>query len=82
MRAELIRIGNSRGIRIPKGLIEQCRLGDGVELSLENNRIVIFPSRVVRQGWEQAFQAAASGKDELLLEEISENDFDRDEWQW
>ena len=82
MRTELIRIGNSRGVRIPKPLIEQCRLGDTVELHVERDRLIISPERTPREGWSQAFQAAipAAG-DELLLGE-AHNEFDRREWKW
>ena len=58
MKTELIQIGNSRGIRIPKPLIEQCGLGDMVELRVENDCLVISSERRPRQGWEEAFCAA------------------------
>ncbi len=41
MKTQLVRIGNSRGIRIPKPLIEQCRFGNEVELQVENERLII-----------------------------------------
>ena len=43
MKADLVRIGNSRGIRIPKPLIEQCGLGDTVELRVDQHCLVISP---------------------------------------
>jgi antitoxin MazE len=84
MKTELIRIGNSRGIRIPKPLIEQCGLGETVELRVDNNRLVISPGRrPPRQGWAEAFRAAGSAEhDELLLEGAEPYEFDREEWQW
>ena len=83
MRAELVRIGNSRGVRIPKPLIEQCGLEGTVELSVENDRLVISPGRRLRQGWIEAFQAAGSAEhDELLLEPMGASEFDRKEWKW
>ena len=83
MRAELVRIGNSRGVRIPKPLIEQCGLGDMVELRVENDCLVISPERRPRQGWGEAFRAAGPAeRDELLLEIAEPNEFDRKEWQW
>jgi antitoxin MazE len=82
MRAELVRIGNSRGIRIPKPLIEQCGLGETVELRVENDRLVISPERQPRQGWHEAFRAAGLAlRDEVLLPEFP-NAFDREEWKW
>jgi antitoxin MazE len=83
MRTALIRIGNSRGIRIPKPLIEQCRLGDTVELCVQHDCLVVSPERRPRQGWGEAFRAAGlSINDELLLEAAEPNEFDRKEWQW
>ena len=83
MKTELVRIGNSRGIRIPKPIIEQCRLGNTVDLRVERDRLVISPDRAPRQGWDQAFRAAGSAEsDKLLLELLPPNKFDREEWQW
>ena len=83
MRTELVRIGNSRGVRIPKPLIEQCGLGDTVELRVENDCLVISAERRARQGWGEAFRAAGSAvRDDLLLEIAEPNEFDSKEWQW
>lgn len=82
MKAELIRIGNSRGIRIPKPLIEQCGISQTVNLRVENNRLIISPERRPRQGWRESFRAAnVTNREELLLPDFP-NEFDREEWQW
>lgn len=82
MKTELIRIGNSRGIRIPKPLIEQCHLGDSVELDIEKDRLIISSPRPPREGWDEAFRkAGAADKDELLLEPMT-GEFERTEWEW
>jgi antitoxin MazE len=83
MKVELVRIGNSRGIRIPKPLIEQCGLGDTVELRVERHCLVISADRQARQGWEKAFREAGSAStDEILLGNGTTNDFDLEEWHW
>ena len=83
MKVELVRIGNSRGIRIPKPIIEQCGFGDTVDLRVERDCLIIAPDRPPRQGWEKAFQAVdATTEDQLPLENIAPNEFDRNEWQW
>lgn len=83
MKVELIQIGNSRGIRIPKPLIEQCGLGDKVELRIQNDCLIISPDRKARHGWEHAFRSAGiTIHDELLLETAGPSKFDREEWQW
>jgi len=82
MKTDLIRIGNSRGIRIPKPLIEQCGLGDTVELRLENERIIISPDRLPREGWAAQFQLAGSSTSDELLLDAGTNKFDDKEWRW
>jgi antitoxin MazE len=75
MKVGLVRIGNSRGIRIPKPIIDQCGFGDTVDLRVEQNCLVI--------GWEKAFQAAdPTTENKLLLDTIPPNEFDREYWQW
>lgn len=83
MKARLIRIGNSHGVRIPKTIIEQCGLTEEVELAVKDNVVIIAPRRGVRAGWEQAFQAMAeAGDDTLLIPESSKPTWDEEEWEW
>ena len=83
MKTELIQIGNSRGIRIPKPLIEQCGLGEAVDLRVENDYLVISAGRRPRNHWKEGFQAAGSAiHDGLLLTDASPSEFDSKEWRW
>jgi antitoxin MazE len=83
MKVDLVRVGNSRGIRIPKPILEQCGFRDTVELRVENDRLVIAQGHRPREGWEEAFRAAGpSVHDELLLDTLPANQFDREEWSW
>jgi antitoxin MazE len=83
MKVKLVRIGNSRGIRIPKSVLEQCGLREAADLRIEKNRLVLVPERRPRQGWEEAFIAAKpSSNDELLLEALPSSAFDREGWRW
>jgi antitoxin MazE len=82
MKAELVRIGNSRGIRIPKPLIEQCGFGREVELRVENECLIISPERAPRSGWEAQFRASRQVHEDELLLETPANEFDREEWRW
>jgi antitoxin MazE len=82
IRANLVRIGNSRGIRIPKSLIDECHLEDTVELSVVDGSLVVRPAPRARQGWEAAFERMAEmGEGQLLDPEIL-NEFDSSEWEW
>lgn len=84
MRANIIKIGNSQGIRIPKVLLEQSRLGAEVELEVEDDRIVIRPIARPRVGWEEKFQLMAeSGDDGMIDEDLgAQTEWDKDEWEW
>jgi antitoxin MazE len=67
MKTHLIRIGNSRGIRIPEPLLAQTGLQDEVELEVEGHRLIISALSHPRAGWEEAFEAMArQGDDDLL----------------
>jgi antitoxin MazE len=84
MRAQIIPIGNSRGIRIPKILLEQTGLGQEVELEVEDQKIVIRPPSRSRLGWEEKFKAMAEQGDDRLVEKefLIETQWDREEWEW
>jgi len=80
--SRIIRIGNSRGIRVPKALLEQAQLPDEVELQAEPGRLVVKAARHTRAGWlEAAAQMHARG-DDRLLEAPAATRFDVEEWEW
>jgi len=81
VKAKLIRIGNSRGLRLAKPLIEQLGFEDEVDVSAEDGALVIRPSRVVRAGWaEAAAKLAVTG--EAALGDAPATRFDIEEWEW
>ena len=83
MRARVIKIGNSQGLRIPKTLLEQTGIRDDVELEVENDQIIIRPVGNVRDGWDRAFKAMAErGDDNLLIEDETTSSWDEEEWRW
>jgi antitoxin MazE len=84
MKARIVKIGNSQGIRIPKLLLERSNLAEEVELEAEDNRIIIRSTKQPRQDWERAFRAMAErGDDELLDKDaLTQTQWDEDEWQW
>ncbi|MEZ4455858.1 MAG: AbrB/MazE/SpoVT family DNA-binding domain-containing protein [Gemmatimonadales bacterium] len=79
-RAKLVRIGNSRGIRLPKPLIEQAGLSEDVELDVRNGAIVIRAADGPRAGWADA-AAALAARGAGLLDEPTATAFDAD-WVW
>ena len=62
MITRIVSIGNSRGIRIPKPLLEQTGLSDEVEISAEDDALVIRPIKKPRAGWATAFQQMAHAR--------------------
>ncbi len=83
MRTSVVRIGNSRGIRIPKALLEHYRLKDAVELEVEDDHLVIRPSSKPREGWEDAFRHMhEQGDDSLVDLKPPATKWDRTEWRW
>jgi antitoxin MazE len=84
MRAKIIKIGNSQGIRIPKLFLEQTGLGDEVELETQDDQIIIRPVTYPRQGWDEAFQAMAKRGDDQLLDDdlTASTKWDQEGWEW
>ena len=78
MKAQLVPIGNSRGVRIPKAILQQCDMSDEVELVVEGRQIILSPTgQQPRKGWhEAAARMAAAGDDELLIPDVLEDDVD------
>lgn len=79
MKTRLVRIGNSRGLRLPKPLLEQAGLEDEVEIRVEQGALVIAPVATPRAGWAEA---AAKFGPSGLLDAPSATRFDDEEWAW
>jgi antitoxin MazE len=84
MRARVIKIGNSQGLRIPKPILEQTGIMGDVEIEVEKNQIIIRPIENAREGWDVAFKAMGkNGDDKILIEEENfAHSWDEEEWQW
>jgi antitoxin MazE len=79
VRTKLIKIGNSRGVRLAKPLLEVAGLADEVEIEAAPGVLTIRPSAHPRAGWAEA---ASSFKPERLIDEMSPTRFDEEEWSW
>lgn len=82
MTVNLVRIGNSKGIRIPKPIIEQCGFGETVRLRVQKGRLIILPDSPPRFGWAEEFRRKATPGDRLILDGAISNEFDGQEWEW
>ena len=82
VKTPIIKIGNSRGIRIPKLLIDQVGLGAEVEIAVQRDRLVIRPASHPRHGWDEQFRAMAQRGDDRLVDESLPTQWDVNEWKW
>ena len=82
MRAKVVQIGNSRGVRIPKAILVACAIEDAVDLSVVDGKIVLEAAPRVRQGWAEAAREMAHRRDDDLLDPPTATIFDEDEWEW
>ena len=75
MEASIIKIGNSRGIRLSKSILEKYNISDRVEIILEKGRIILKPIENPRKNWEIAFKKMHSeNDDQLLVNDVFDHD--------
>ncbi len=87
MIANIINIGNSQGIRLPKILLHECGFDKvkSVEVIVKNHQLIIKKAKKAehpRAGWRESFKKMAQAGDDKLLDESFANDWDKDEWVW
>ncbi len=82
MKARLIKIGNSQGIRIPKTLIRQIGLGEEVDIQVRDRSLVITPITRARHGWAEAFQEMNEQGDDVLLDNDTATSWEDKDWEW
>jgi len=84
VKTRIVKMGNSRGIRIPKFLLDQLGLNEEVELAVQQNQLVIRPVQRPRHGWDEQLSLMAERGDDRLLdaEAVSLTQWDGDEWEW
>lgn len=82
MKTKIVQIGNSRGVRIPKPLLEQAGLEGDVELRVVESGILIESTTTPRLGWAQAAAKVRERGEGGLLDEPVSTDFDESDWLW
>jgi antitoxin MazE len=82
MLVSVVPIGNSKGIRLPKTILEQLKVSDKLDLEVENQRIILSPlTKEPRTGWRDAFiKMHDEQQDGLFIAET--NDAEAFEWEW
>lgn len=80
MEVSIINIGNSKGLLLSKTILKKYNLKDKVDITLENEQIVIKPIKEPRQGWNESFkEMAENGDDELVIPDVFEDE-EFEEW--
>ncbi len=84
MKANIIHIGNSLGIRIPKPILKQCGFENEVELEVHERELIIKTAHQPRQNWDNDFARMSQNKDDDLIMSIAEptSEWDEQEWEW
>lgn len=84
MKARVVRIGDSKAIRIPKSLVEQTRVGEEVDIQVEGDRLIIALASRPRSGWASAFAKMARSGDDAMLDSDAHvpTKWEKDEWEW
>lgn len=84
IKTQLVKIGNSQGIRIPKVVLDQLGLTKDLELEVQDNQLILRAARRPREGWKERFRDMAANQDDVLLdpEHPITSDWDEEEWTW
>ena len=82
MKTRIVRIGNSRGVRIPKPMLEEAGLEDEVEIEVSPEGIRIRPTRTPREGWAVAAAELAERGGDAHLDPVTPTAFDEVDWEW
>jgi len=82
MKTRIVQIGNSRGVRLPKALLDEAQLVDEIELQAAPGRIVIRKASRPRAGWAAAARLMRERDEDRLLDPATATDFDEKQWKW
>jgi antitoxin MazE len=82
MIVPVVQVGNSRGIRLPKNILQRLNFEDKVEITIQDDELVVKSVvKKARQGWNEAFSKMSENTEDKLL--LSENiDDSTFEWVW
>jgi len=81
MEIQVVKIGNSKGIRLSKTLLERYNIRDKLEIIFEKGYLILKPVSKPRSGWEEAFKEMHDNKDDQLLFEDVFQDENLEEWK-
>ena len=86
MKVKIVKIGNSKGIRIPKVYLRETGIDEEVNLEVKDNQIILEPIKnKPRSGWHAAFAKMSENRDDRLIDKnasVNQSSFDDSEWEW
>ena len=82
VRTKVIEIGNSRGVRIPKPMLEASGIDGEVTISIVGSELVVRSIESPRSGWEEQLREMVATEGDLPVDESAASRFDEEEWEW
>jgi antitoxin MazE len=82
VRTKLIPIGNSRGVRLPKSLIQEAGLLDEVDIHVRDGAVIITSAQPPRAGWAEAATVMHDRQEDQLIDSPNDTKFDSEQWEW
>ena len=82
VKARIIKVGNSQGVRIPKLLLEQSGIKGDVEIEVQQNQLIIRRAQLPREDWGEAFKSMAELNDDCLLDGMTSTQWEETDWEW
>lgn len=79
MLVSIVPIGNSRGIRFPKVILDKFNITDKIDMEVTDTGIMLSPVKKPRQGWAEAFTQMHENNEDVLEDNVDSGDF---EWEW
>jgi len=75
MEVSIIQIGNSKGLRLSKTILDKYQINEKMEMILENDHIILRPLKEPRKGWSEAFKEMhTAGDDQLLIDDVFDDE--------
>jgi antitoxin MazE len=82
VKANIVTIGNSQGIRIPKALLEESGLSNEIELELCVEGILIRRAKKARENWSESFKQMAENNDDESFDDVPTTNYTKERWRW
>jgi antitoxin MazE len=82
IQTNLVKVGNSQSVRIPKVILQQIDFSGGIELEVQDEQLVLRPIKKVRNGWNERFKEMHKRGDDAMLEPMQSTTWEEEEWKW